>query len=350
MRNTKKIFIDGFRIAMAYIGTVIGAGFATGQEILQFFTRYGYSSFFSILISTALFILIGRSILFYGRELHSKSYGSLVDNIFGISAPLVNLYLGIAYVLLCGAMFAGAGALFKEQWGIPYMVGASITALLTLIITLRGVKGVLDINTLIVPFLVIFSVLVFVYVLKQDYQPSISIHTIKVRDTFSLIRTGITYASFNLVLSIGVLAPMGGEIQDKKALSLGSFLGGGILGLLLLMGNYVLLLNLPEVLNWEIPQMIIVNKIGRLFVTLFTLVIWAEILTTAVANLFAIHTVAREKYKAKSALPAIVGTLSGLAICLFGFSNIVSWFYPVLGIIGFALCLIILVRTFSSAS
>ncbi|NLB41206.1 MAG: hypothetical protein GX815_02930, partial [Clostridiales bacterium] len=96
--------------------------------------------------------------------------------------------------------------------------------------------------------------------------------------------------------------------------------------------------------------MVIVNKMGKLFVTLFTLVIWAEIFTTAVGNLFAIHTVAREKYKAKSILPAIVGTVLGLIICLLGFSNIVSWFYPILGIIGFALCIVILVRTFSSIS
>lgn len=346
MKYTKRIFIDGFRIAMVYVGTVIGAGFATGQEILQFFTRYGCSSILAILVSTALFISIGRSILFYGREIHAKSYGSVIDHVFGISAFLVNLYLGIVFILLCGSMFAGAGALFEEQWGIPYMIGASVTALLTLIVTLRGVKGVLAINILIVPCLVTFSVLVFGYITNQGCQPTITIHTLRLQEVFALLRTGVTYASFNLVLSIGVLAPLGGEIQDKKALSLGSFLGGSILGLLLVMGNYGLLLHMPEVLHWEIPQMIIVNKMGRLFVIFFTLVIWAEIFTTAVGNLFAIHTIAIEKYKAESALPAIGGTILGLAVCLLGFSNIVSWFYPILGIIGFALCIIILIRTF----
>ncbi|NLC44749.1 MAG: hypothetical protein GX783_10785 [Clostridiales bacterium] len=350
MRNSKKLIVDGFRIAMAYIGTVIGAGFATGQEILQFFTRYGYSSFWAILISVALFVIVGRSILFYGRELRAKSYGSLIDHVFGISAPLVNLYLAVAYILLCGAMFAGAGALFEEQWGLHYMIGASVTALLTLIVTLRGVKGVLAINTLIVPCLVIFSVSVFVFALNRSNMPVIVMQPVKFGEALSLINTGVTYASFNLVLSIGVLAPLGGEIQDKKALSLGSLLGGSILGLLLIIGNYGLLANVPEVLHWEIPQMVIVNKMGGLFVTLFTLVIWAEIFTTAVGNLFAIHTVAKEKYKAESILPAIAGTVLGLAICLLGFSNIVSWFYPILGIIGFALCIIILVRTFRSES
>lgn len=45
MKSNRSLIYDGFRIAMAYVGTVVGAGFATGQEIIQFFTCYGYSSF-----------------------------------------------------------------------------------------------------------------------------------------------------------------------------------------------------------------------------------------------------------------------------------------------------------------
>ncbi|SPU53046.1 Uncharacterized membrane protein [Bordetella trematum] len=30
------------RIAMAFVGVVVGAGFASGQETLQFFSSFGY--------------------------------------------------------------------------------------------------------------------------------------------------------------------------------------------------------------------------------------------------------------------------------------------------------------------
>ena len=33
---------DTLRIAGVYVGTIIGAGYASGQEILQFFTGYGW--------------------------------------------------------------------------------------------------------------------------------------------------------------------------------------------------------------------------------------------------------------------------------------------------------------------
>ncbi|HHU50086.1 MAG: hypothetical protein ACOYEH_07835 [Caldicoprobacterales bacterium] len=345
MKRNRRLFYDGFRIAMAYVGTVVGAGFATGQEILQFFTRYGYPSFWAILISVILFIAVGRRIMFYAGKLGARSYGIVADYIFGKAAPFVNLYLGLTFVLICGAMFAGAGALFQEQWGTPYLFGASVTALLTLLVTLFGVSGILTVNSIIVPCLIAFSLFVFVYVINRGYQPVVYIQPLPGK-IFTLFRTGITYASFNLVLSIGVLAPMGGEIRDKGALTLGSFLGGGLLGLLLTMGNYTLLCSIPEVYYREIPQMVTVSQMGSFFVSAYILVIWAEIFTTAVGNLFAIHTIMEEKFKIASSLPTVAATVVGLILCLLGFSNIVSWFYPILGMIGFVLSAIILFQTF----
>ena len=131
-----------------------------------------------------------------------------------------------------------------------------------------------------------------------------------------------------MILSIGVLAPMGGEIRDVKSLSLGSLLGGGILGLLLAMSNYALLCFIPDVFHREIPQMLIVSKMGSFFVLVYVLLIWAEIFTTAVGNLFSIHTIAGEKFSAASALPQLLW--ASALLCCTGF-NIVSWFYPVMG-------------------
>ncbi|WP_281182404.1 hypothetical protein [Lacicoccus qingdaonensis] len=41
---------EAWKIAFAYTGVVVGAGFSTGQEILQFFTNHGLYSYLGILI------------------------------------------------------------------------------------------------------------------------------------------------------------------------------------------------------------------------------------------------------------------------------------------------------------
>lgn len=44
-----------FKIAATYIGTIVGAGFASGQEVLQYFVSYGIVGVIGIIISTFLF-------------------------------------------------------------------------------------------------------------------------------------------------------------------------------------------------------------------------------------------------------------------------------------------------------
>lgn len=334
---------DGIRIAMAYIGTVIGAGFASGQEILQFFTRYGYPSFWAVLCSTLLFVIVGHRILAVGNRLGVRSFRGLTAAIFGPLSPAVDIYLGMAFLLLCGAMFAGAGALFYEQWGLPYQVGAILTAGAAMGVTIYGVRGILTVNSLLVPLIIVFNLVILVFVWRLNYNPVVSAG-VKAGDIFPLIRTGITYASFNLILSIGVLAPMGGVLRDRKSLYTGSILGGCLLGGMLAAGNYSLLHFIPEVFHQEIPILHIVRRMGGAAVSLYALVIWFGVLTTAIANMFSVTSLMEEVFRLKKNAAVIIGTtLVGLLLCTLGFSNIVSWFYPVLGMIGFVLIVIMII-------
>ena len=50
----KKDFTKVFEIAAVFIGTVVGAGLASGKEITQFFTSFGLKSFLGILFWSLL--------------------------------------------------------------------------------------------------------------------------------------------------------------------------------------------------------------------------------------------------------------------------------------------------------
>ncbi|HZK34733.1 MAG TPA: hypothetical protein VFD33_05425 [Bacillota bacterium] len=336
MKSGRQCVLDGIKIAMAYVGTVIGAGFATGQEILQFFTKYGYNAVYAIGVTTLLFIVVGRKILVLSRRLDAPSFGLLIDHVFGPVSPLVNIYLAISYILICGAMFAGAGALSNELFGTPYILGAFFIATCTLIVSLLGVKGILATNSVIVPFITIFTLVLLLNVLTTNNKTLVS-GGISAGQVFPLLKTAITYASFNLILSIGVLAPLGGAVKDIKSLYIGSVLGGGILGLLMLASHTSMLYYVPDVFNKEIPIMLIVDGLGKPFMIFYGVIIWMEIFSTAIGNLFSIDTLVREKSKTQSNIPAVVICAAALFICLFGFSNIVQWFYPALGVLGFVL-------------
>ncbi len=51
------------KIASIYVGTVIGAGFASGREIIDFFGVYGIKGIWGIVIAGLLFSLVGSLLL-----------------------------------------------------------------------------------------------------------------------------------------------------------------------------------------------------------------------------------------------------------------------------------------------
>ncbi|MCT2534954.1 hypothetical protein NC661_17530 [Aquibacillus koreensis] len=63
MNTLMKQKSNTLKIAAAYIGTIVGAGFATGQEVFQFFTSYGIQGIWGIILSAGLFYFFGYMIL-----------------------------------------------------------------------------------------------------------------------------------------------------------------------------------------------------------------------------------------------------------------------------------------------
>jgi uncharacterized membrane protein YkvI len=66
--------ISTFKIAAAYIGTIVGAGFATGQEILRFFACYGKPGILGLAVSALLFAFFGYVIMFLGHKVKAESH------------------------------------------------------------------------------------------------------------------------------------------------------------------------------------------------------------------------------------------------------------------------------------
>ena len=79
--NEKKITV--FQVAGTYVGTIVGAGFASGQEILQFFVSFGNLGVLGIFIVSILFIYLGYLIMDLGWELNASSHLPIVTKIGG---------------------------------------------------------------------------------------------------------------------------------------------------------------------------------------------------------------------------------------------------------------------------
>ena len=323
----------GVKIAFTYVGTVIGAGFASGQEILQFFTIYGKYSVFSILLAAFLFIWVGISVLKMGFESRSKSFRGTMKLVFGRLSPVVNAYMLLAITMVAAAMLAGAGALFEEYISLPFYIGVIITAFVVWAFVAFGLKGIFAINAWIIPVILLFNLFVFVYSLWMDdhayeFMPIFDV------TAFDVVKAAVSYVSFNIVLALGVLISSGSEVDDPRAFKIGGALGGFTLGAMLLMSNCSLMRYVPQVYEFEVPMLYLVYRMGPSFSVAFVAVMWGAILTTLVANVFSVVCAVNDIFKLPMPAALLMTIVACVALSFVGFSRIVAFVYPLLGIIG----------------
>ncbi|MFF2482809.1 hypothetical protein [Paenibacillus sp. NPDC058071] len=329
LKRTGKVL----QIASTYMGTIVGAGFATGQEILQFFTRFGYWGALTIVIATALFIWLGSKMMLIASDIKAKSYEDLNKTLFGdkygswISHFMLFVLLGVTAVML-----AGAGTIFYENWNIAYQTGLLITVVGCYFLLRKGMKAILTVNAIVVPLMLLFTV----FVIVDTFQSPGATRFATLPTDQSILAAWASpflYTAFNLSMSQAVLVPLGAEIQDRKVIVLGSWIGGIGIGFMLLAGHIALSAHMPNVLQYAIPMGGIAKQLGHMVQLIYVFLIFAEIFTTLIADIYGLTLQLQERLK----WPRSVLTLIVLACCFIasqiGFGPLLSTLYPLFGLI-----------------
>jgi len=339
---------SSLKIAAVYIGTVVGAGFATGQEVLQFFSAFGIRGLWGITLTTALFIIYGYIIIELGLKFSAKSHLEVLKPACGKwLTKLMDIIITFFLFGALTAMIAGTGTLFSEQFHLPLLLGSFLMAAITAITVLTGISGVLNSISFIAPFLIVSVVSISLYsIFHNPPNLSITLHTNFLINNW--LMATVLYVSYNILLSLAILGPLGAESKNKKSVRLGAILGGLGLGLSSLMIYLAISGYMPEVGNIEVPLGFIAKNISPIVQILFSIILISEVYTTAVGALFGFTARLKDSKKistiGKTAWPIIVVSTSILAFfaSLFGFSNLVKFLYPIVGYAGIVLLICLL--------
>lgn len=280
------------------------------------------------------------------HRIGASSYHQFNRYVFGRKAGLwINGFT--LFTLLCttGVMLAGSGALFAQQLGGFYQIGIIGTALLVYLITSRGMQAIMAVNTLVVPLMLGFTILIGIHTFLMNGTASFSLTEPSPVSGWAL--APFLYVAFNLSLALAVLVPLGSAIRDPRVLVGGSIIGGMGLGILLLLSNYALLVHGPDIAQAEVPMAMVVVPLGPLVQWLFSLVILAEIFTTLVGNVFGLARQLQTLPQFRAEPRMLIAGL--LMVCYvisqFGFSTLVHHLYPLFGYLGAGtLLMIFLVR------
>ncbi|WP_071459259.1 YkvI family membrane protein [Bacillus massilinigeriensis] len=331
-----------FQVAAVYIGTVVGAGFATGREIVEFFSRFGLYGLFGIFVAGYLLILLGSQLLRTAAIIGAKSYEEFNEYLFGrFFGKLVNIIMFFMLVGVGAVMLSGAGAVFDEQLGLSKTIGVVFTLALTALVMAVGMKGIFAVNVFVVPAMILFNFILLYLSMKL---PGIS-EAVLVRDRnaewWKVLFSPVSYTAFNLSLAQAVLVPVASEIRNDKTLKWGGILGG--LGLtVILIFSHLTMVMLPNLEDYEIPMAVIMKNLAPGLYWLFLLIIYGEIFTSIIGNMFGLDRQMQGYMKVPRLLTVGGIFVATYIISMFDYGLLLSYLYPIFGYISiiFVVCLL----------
>ena len=342
---------QSLQIALAYMSVVIGGGFASGNEVLQFFTGYGLAGIAGSVVAAVLFAFLGMQIARISSVMQAGSHKQVLYILFGDKAGFViDLVLSFFLYGVGVVMLAGAGSTLLQQFGLAPLYGSILMTVLVIATLCLNVKGIVNLISAVMPFLLLMVVSITIYSiytstgtqeelsLVSDSVPTITFLGAEVPH-WAL--SGLLYASFNIAVGFPMLAVIGGLTRNTKAASLGGMVGGLGLGFLIIVLNIGLFANLDKLVDIEIPTLLLAQQIHPWLAVLMSLALIGMIYSTAVGMFFAFGarfaTPATNRFRGLSAVFAVIG----LALSQVGFTKLVGTVYPMLGVLGLVLIIAI---------
>ncbi|WP_232697130.1 YkvI family membrane protein [Brevibacillus daliensis] len=328
MSNSLKITIQ---ITFTYIGTVVGAGFASGRELIEFFVKYGYHGLLGIIIACGLFVWAGTQVMVIARRIQAQSFQEISFYLFGNTiGSLFNAILLLVLIGTTSVMLAFTGSLFADSFNLPSQLGIWISMILVFVVAARGMGAIHAVNSLFVPILIGFTLLVFFY--TKPWESVISASSLP----YELGRHGwfsspFYYVALNVALAQAVLVPIGRESNSNTPLWMGGLFGGIGIGLLLFLGYSSLLTNMPYVQFVDTPNIYILSGLGKWIAFFFAILVYGEVFSSLVANLFGLIEQIQSYFSLLRSQILFVLLIICYGISFVGFSSLLTVLYPLFG-------------------
>lgn len=298
------------RGSMFVVGTVIGAGFISGAELICFFPERMWE--LATILSAIAFFLLSLPFCLLGRKY--GGFQKTVRALFGRLAPAVFFLCYTSSFICCAVMTAGLDVLFPVFAPLSSILGTVVV----LLFLRRGLKGAELLNGILVP-VIVFFLLFDRNGLAFSYPSAMSAKG---------FGGAILYAGLNLFLALPALTEWGAKGGKVSSLFLASVViavcAVVILGKIFHEG--------ASAINAEMPLLYVMRESP-----VFYIISAFAIITSLSSAFYPLLKECRMKTAKKSYAAKGVLLLAAFIVSRIGLQTIVRLAYPVFGIFGIIL-------------
>lgn len=349
----------------AFAAYCIGAGFATGQETLQYFGSYGGIYPFVLPIFTFLLMVI-----FCVGTYRAGSVGQFDDPNKAYTyfcgkglGKAIDIFCTVSLALSTLVMFAGSGATVNQYLGLPVWVGTLVMGVVSVVVVCLGLEKVTNVlggcGTVIIVVLAITGIYCFITTpvgIMEAQQ-----HVLEYVEEGTVLQgqfLGITnpfVANLYLVgayITLGLVfnVTLGNTCKNQKEV-----LGGAVCSALffiigLAMVLFTVLLNLDYIveIKAQVPMLAAIENTLPVLAMPFSVVILIGVFTTITGYLWAFGRRFAEDGTKKQRIVVMVVAVIGVSMAsVIPLSRLVNTIYPLIGIAGVILFVGIVLKMFT---
>ena len=322
-------------VAFAYVGVVIGAGLASGQDLLQYFLSFGAKGLIGIAVLGVLNVVFGVVALQLGSYYRSGHHDEVFER---ITHPALRRVIDVVLVFSGFAMgfvmLAGAGANLEQQFGLPAWAGSALCAVLVVLTAFLDFDRIMKVIGVFTPMIIVAITILTIYSLATPHPGVAELNAAATQVTPALPNlwlSTINYFALCVVNGIAMAFVLGGSVLRIGEARRAGRIGGTIIALVIGADALCLYLNVDRIWDVNVPALEIARSIHPAFAFVYTLIIFALIYNT-VFSLF--YSTARRFSGGSTARMRIVlvGVVAvGYAASLMGFKKLIGGMYPIIG-------------------
>ncbi len=326
--------------ALALVGAVVGAGFASGREVMRFFTMFGSFSWVGCVLAAIVLAGLSAWAAILSNRLGAQDLGTLcrraLGGVGGQAAAWLN---GALIAVTAGAMLAAMGELVALALPVhnAYTIGIAVSLVLSTLMARRGLSAIATIGGWLLP-----TCLLLYALLMRLPAPEASAATAAMpTGAWRALPLAFAYAAMNAALGGGVLCELGRERTTASILRTCA-IAGVMLLLLLLSANAALYRHVGELRDAALPVVMLSRSLGALGYWLCLVTLVLAVMTTLVAlqrtlaRMLEVHLPQQITWPLVVALPLLTG--------LTGFDALVGSVYPLMGALSTLLFLAIVLK------
>lgn len=342
MDEEKKI--NAFQVAFIMLGTIIGAGFASGREIWVYFGSYGQMGYLGLVIALITYLLIAFGSAMIGMKEKTSAFEKVITP-SGMPKieKIVEYYMTFILWAVLLSMSSAGGAVGQLQFGWPPFVGGLIVTVLVLATVFGNFERVSKVFTYVMPVLMVVMIVACICFINTDFQVS---EFTDIPKHSSLTPTwylgAFVYICYSTNGTLCMSAKCASEAKSKKNMYGGICLAAVIMTILMAL-MMIIQCRYPSFSEaMDMPMLGFAARSNPVLNVIYSLSILACIYAAGTTNFYNFSTKIPDRKNKKLILTGL-GFLA-YACGLVGFKNIVNYMFSVLGFLGIVILALMVIH------